>query len=66
MARFFFFNVQGFIVYSLMCWCEWTAQNFVFFQYGFQFFFFDDLIIIEDQFILISYEKIGLKEKGSK
>ena len=29
-------------------------------------YFFDDLIIIEDQFILISYEKIGLKEKGSK
>jgi hypothetical protein len=28
--------------------------------------FFYDLIIIKDQFILISYEKVGLKEEGPK
>ena len=64
MARVFF-NVQGFIVYSLMCWCEWTRKILCFFNMVFNFFF-DDLIIIENQFILISYEKIGLKEKESK
>jgi hypothetical protein len=29
-------------------------------------FFSSDLVIIEDQLILISYEKVGLKEEGPK
>jgi hypothetical protein len=42
----------------------WMAvQNFLFFQFGPQIYFFGDLILIEDQLILIFYERVGLKDK---
>jgi hypothetical protein len=42
------------------------CKFFLFFQFDPQTFIFDDLILIEDQLILISYEIAGLKEEGSK
>jgi hypothetical protein len=42
------------------------VQNFIFFQFSPQTFFPDDLVLIKDQLILISYEKVGLKEEGPK
>jgi hypothetical protein len=52
--------------HSLTYYCEWAVQNFTFFQFSPQTFFPDDLVLIKDQLILISYEKIGLKEEGPK
>jgi hypothetical protein len=50
--------------HSLTYYCEW--QNFTFFQFSPQTFFPDDLVLIKDQLILISYEKVRLKEEGPK
>jgi hypothetical protein len=42
------------------------VQNFIFFQFDPQTFFFRDLVLIEDQLILISYEKMRLKDEEPK
>jgi hypothetical protein len=42
---------------------EWVIQFFLFFNLIFNFFF-SDLVLIEDQLILTSYEKMRLKEEG--
>jgi hypothetical protein len=45
--------------------CEWTAQNFLFFNFVLNFFL-GDLVLIEDHLIMISYEMMRMKEERPK
>ena len=61
-----FFTMQSFIVYPVThCWW-YDVQHFIPFQFDHQSYFFRDLVLIEDQLILIFYEKMGLKDEEPK
>jgi len=52
-----FFTMQSFIVYPIThCWW-YDVHHFIPFQFDHQSYFFRDLVLIEDQLILIFYEK---------
>jgi len=54
-------------LFIFLYYCEWVMQNFLFFSFDLQTFFSSgDLVLIEDQLILISYERVRLKEEGPK
>jgi hypothetical protein len=65
MAQVFFLMCKASLFILLCVGVNGLRKILCFFNMIFNYFF-DDLIIIEDQFILISYEKMGLKEKESK
>jgi hypothetical protein len=61
-----FFTMQGSTIHPHIHYCGWVVQNFIFFQFDPQIFISSDLVLIEDQLILIFYEKMGLNKERPK
>jgi hypothetical protein len=60
-----FFPVQGSTVHHFTHYCGWARARFFFFNLVHNFFS-GELVLIENQLILISYERVELKEEKPK
>jgi len=61
-----FFIMYDLTIHSLTCYCGWTMQNFLFFQFGLQTFFFQWFIPNQKSIDFDFLYKKWLKEKGPK
>jgi len=57
--------VQGSTGHPITFYCGWAIQFFLFFEFDLQLFF-EDLVLIKNQLILIFYENMRLKDEGTK